>query len=406
MERRNTHHVPPESCTVNDRLEKVMVKSEISYTPAKVDAVPPQEKDDAAPLHHPAYSPSGMERIAACPASVRMSEGLPSLPASEDASEGTRLHRAVSHGEKAGLDYEQMELVDRCNALAMELRGEDGRVYREERISVMGSNFEEITFGTADCLIVRPDKLIIMDFKFGRNEVEEAANNLQLATYAVGAAQMHGVSVVECHVFQPRINHHSVYTFTDIPAVLSSIENIIEESKSPEWIFNPSEKTCQYCRAKFSCIPCLKALQVLPAITEKDSTEALAKAMPDLIPAAKQAKKIADAILDKAKDLITSGVAVEGYYLKDGNEVRSIADIAQGFELVKNAYGVSYDEYLNLCSIKVGKLEELCVGKQKSRVEAEGGKLLLKNAKREFEEVTKSVVVKTQNAPSLAEVKK
>jgi hypothetical protein len=375
----------------HDKLEKIMT------------ATPPQESGDAvAPEHHPRYSPSSMERIAACPGSVKMSEDMPSLPAGEDATEGTRLHRAVSHGEKAGLDYEQMELVDRCNALVMELRGEDGRVYREERLSVIGSNFEEITFGTVDVLIVKENTAVIIDWKFGRNEVEEAANNLQLACYAVGAAQKWGVSSIECHVFQPRIGHHSNYTFTDLGAVQESIEELIGIAEGNEWLLNPAEKTCQYCRAQFACPACLKTFSLLPAIP---ADESLVESLPMLIPAAKHAKKLADAILDKAKDLIASGVTVEGYYLKDGNEVRSVADIAQGYELVKNAYGITYDEYLNLCSIKVGKLEELCVTKQKARVEAEGGKLLLKNAKREFEEITKSVVVKTQNAPCLAEIK-
>jgi hypothetical protein len=68
--------------------------------------------------------------------------------------------------------------------------------------------------------------------------------------------------------------------------------------------------------------------------------------------------------------------------------------------------GITYEEYLNLCSVKVGKLEELWIAKQMKRIEGEGGKLILKNAKKAFDEMMKSVVVKTQNAPSLAEVKK
>jgi hypothetical protein len=399
MSRIPTHHTPLESCTVNDRLEKVMTIAEVTYTPT---ATPPPEAGDAVALeHHPRYSPSSMERIAACPGSVRMSEGMPPLPAGDDAREGTRLHRAISHNERAGLDYEQMELVDRCNALVMELRGENGRVYREERLSVIGSNFEEITFGTVDVLIVKEDKAVIIDWKFGRNEVEEAANNIQLGCYAVGAAQKWGVSSVECHVFQPRIGHRSNYTFTDLSAVRESIEELIEIAEGSEWRLNPSEKTCQYCRAKIDCPASRKCLN-LPAIP---ADEVLVKCLPNLIPAAKQAKKIADAILDKAKDLIASGVAVDGYCLKPGNEVRSISDIPQGFELVKPD-GITYEEYLNLCSIKVAKLEELWISKQVKRIEAEGGKIILKNAKKAFDEMMKSVVIKTQNAPSLAEVKK
>jgi len=309
------------------------------------------------------------------------------------------LHYAISRERKPDLTSEQMELIDRCNALVTELRGEDGRVYREERISVMGSNFEEITFGTCDVLMVKSDRVILIDWKFGRKEVGEAANNLQLAAYAVGAAQIHGVDTVECHVFQPRINHHSTYAFTDIPAVLSSIEELIEISNAPVWTFNPSEKTCQYCRAKFVCKPCLSALQQLPAIAQGTDL-ALAAAMPDLIARAKQAAKIADAVLDKAKAMLTEGHEIPGYFLKPGNEVRKVTDIAKAFELIKDF--ISYEDYLKLCTVPPAKLEEVFIQAMK----AASPEMSKKDAEAKFSELMRPVICKSQNAPSLAVDKK
>src|SRR5690625_6808723 len=42
-------------------------------------------------------------------------------------------------------------------------------------------------FGTVDTLIVRPDLIIVNDFKGGRGVVVDADNNLQMMLYALGA---------------------------------------------------------------------------------------------------------------------------------------------------------------------------------------------------------------------------
>ena len=396
MSRKPINHEPPE--TGKTLIDKAVNDSLVSYTPT---VATPEKKDDVLSLHHPLYAPSSMDAIALCPARVRMSSGLPSLPKSEDAEEGTLLHKAVATRNFTGLDSEQMELVRKCDAVLVDVSG-PCVINREELLFVMGSNYEEITYGTSDIVIPKKDKVVVLDWKFGRNEVEEAANNLQLASYAVGAAQKYGVDAVECHVFQPRINHHSVYTFTDIPAVLAAIEDIIEATQEKEWVFNPCEKACQYCKAKFTCGPCLKSLALnLPAVAEgaEQDQAALAVRMPDLIKAAKQAAKLAESILSKAKDMITQGITVPGYYLKDGNNVRYVHDIPGLYAAVSDK--IPYEKFLSICSCPTGETEEAFI----QALKVTNPEITIKEAKAKFEEVSHLYVGTKQNKPSLAEVK-
>lgn len=405
MSRKPTHHKPPETVTVNDRLEKSIKSAEIAYEVKAEEVPPPKGRADAVlSLHHPLYPPSSLPAIAICPARVRMGQGLPDLPESEDASEGRMLHSAVKAGDVA-LDSEQAELVRKCRDLISELSENDtGHVFHEERISVFGTDFQELTFGTADIVILFDDKVKIIEEKYGRNEVEEAANNLQLACYAVGAAQKYGVDKVECHVFQPRINRHSSYTFTDISAVLASIEAVIDKSKAPAWIYHPCEEACRYCKAKFTCEPCLRSLSALPAVAavpEADKALVLAKTMPKLIPAAKQAAKLAEAILSRAKEMIAAGTPIEGFCLKEGNEVRFVADILKAFESTKDF--IPQDEFLKLCSVSVGAYEEKFI--EKLRADPEYAAFTLDECKAEFSKRVQGAIGKKQNRANLAEVK-
>lgn len=391
MSRKPVHHEPPDT---GKDLEKCIFD---------MKTVPPKEKNDVVSLHHSSYAPSSLPAIALCPARVRMSFGLPELPSSEDAEEGRMLHSAVKAGD-VKLDSEQLELVNECRDLIAELSENDkGHVFYEETLSVINSDHSgELTFGTCDVLILFDDKVKIIEEKYGRNEVEEAANNLQLACYAVGAAQKYCVDKVECHIFQPRIHHYSDYTFTDIPAVLASIEAVIERSKTSEWVFNPSEETCRHCRAKFICMPCLNVIEQLPVVPEKISNETLAKSMPEFIKAAKRAAKLSDAILDKAKELLTQGIPVPGYCLKAGNEVRFVADIIKAFEGTKDF--IPQEEFLKLCSVSVGAYEEKFIEKFKT-VNSTFADMTLDECKEEFAKRVYGAIAKKQNKPSLAEVK-
>ena len=74
-------------------------------------------------------------------------------------------------------------------------------------------------FGTCDCIILQSDPLthentlIIIDYKYGQGVPVSAVNNPQLKLYALGALNDYGfafdVSMVEMHIFQPRLNNIS-----------------------------------------------------------------------------------------------------------------------------------------------------------------------------------------------------
>lgn len=393
MSRLPTNHTPPESCTVNDRLEKVMTAAEITYTPAKVEVMPPQPAGDET-THHPRYSPSSMERIKLCPASVRMCEGLPELPKNEDATEGTLLHRACESGDLTGLDYEQKEIVENCLKYdELDARGAI-EVHKEFRLTLSGSDFKELTFGTCDYLAVFKDKILIKDKKFGRNEVAEPANNYQFAAYAVAASQMFGISTVACKLEQPRIGNFSEFTFTDIPAVLKSIEAVITRANGDELIFNPCKKACQYCRAKVSCFALQKYL-LLPDVISVDNAELL-PLMPDYLAMAELCDMWSKAVKAKAKEIINDGNVIQGWTLKPGNQTRKIKDFKKCYGIVTQ--WIPEEKYLSLCVPGVGDIEKEVIPAWKET----NPKLKIKDAKKELDELLESVIERAQNEPSLA----
>ena len=55
-------------------------------------------------------------------------------------------------------------------------------ILRELKLNIMNG----LTFGTADIVMVKGDRAIIGDAKFGWNPVEDAEKNLQGWAYAIG----------------------------------------------------------------------------------------------------------------------------------------------------------------------------------------------------------------------------
>ena len=71
-------------------------------------------------------------------------------------------------------------------------------------------------FGTADCLIMAPNELHIVDFKYGKGVPVDANNNSQMRLYALGALNayqlLYQFKTVHMHIVQPRIQNFSQET--------------------------------------------------------------------------------------------------------------------------------------------------------------------------------------------------
>lgn len=181
---------------------------------------------------HSEFAPSSLDRYFKCPGSYMMCKGIEKHE-SDAMKEGTLLHAAVANGCFDNLNSEQSEQVQKClDYIEKAILTDSGKseVHFEERVDIQDPDSgDPLTFGTADCVIIRENSADIIDWKFGYIEVDEAMYNIQLASYAAGVMQKYGLKSCTAHVYQPRINRQSEYTFTNSYAIAKRIKQIISK---------------------------------------------------------------------------------------------------------------------------------------------------------------------------------
>lgn len=166
---------------------------------------------DIAEKPHALAGPSSSDRWTACTGSLALiKKGKYADKSGAAADYGTFLHGIADKALRAGKPAEAylgesgtvggghynvcargVELVQAYLDTVAQYAGDDGVVYPEQELDISFLTGEEGAVGTADCIIVRGDELIVIDFKTGRIEVE-AERNTQLAMYA--AAALHALA--------------------------------------------------------------------------------------------------------------------------------------------------------------------------------------------------------------------
>ncbi len=175
---------------------------------------------------HAFLSPSSSERWYHCPPSAWLCEQFPDL-GSVYAAEGTEAHRLCEYLLKKSLgrkylrdprknmEYYTPEMQDCCEGYAafvsemvqdIRARGDEPAVFVEQRVDLR--MFIPQSMGTADCIVIGGNELVIVDFKYGMHPVP--ATSLQLRIYALGACEMfrdlYEFSSVRMVIYQPRLN--------------------------------------------------------------------------------------------------------------------------------------------------------------------------------------------------------
>ncbi len=206
--------------------------------------------------HHP-FGPSSLRRRELCPASYRMEEDLPDAPASPDSARGTRIHAAIAD-LVAGTDIDEASLADdeleAVQWAVQWLRDEFSgwTLMPEVRLSCDYCG-EELYYGSADIVAVHPDGpdhgLAVVDWKTGRAGVADAADNVQLAAYALAAMQTYGAERCRVWIVNPCTGHYTDTMHDDPAGVAEYIRRVIQACYASELPCRPSAEACRYCRA-------------------------------------------------------------------------------------------------------------------------------------------------------------
>ena len=201
--------------------------------------------------HHPTLSPSSFPGKALCACFQSGGEN-------ENTKRGTAQHALLEHCLKQGfekvgqaksfftkpVDTEGLAAVQYGLDKVRELTSDSREV--EIKLSLIGEDFAEITFGHADVLEVHGEQITLIDYKSG----EEHDYSMQMKLYARMAMDKYGVK--SCYVVElyGRKRWYKDYTlsYEDTAEVLEVIERVNAPDKKPQ----PCEK-CSWCQHFNTC---------------------------------------------------------------------------------------------------------------------------------------------------------
>jgi len=368
-------------------------------------------------------SASRMTRTLNCPASFKMN--LSELPeGSEAADEGTMLHRVCElmmlvncdmstqadevilssmqgrlTGEQSIVVKTAWEIVDAERA-AMNMAG-DVNVLVEQRLWSKSRLFS----GKADVVLTHVNYALIIDYKFGRGDVEAADSNMQLAALAVLARDNFGVDLVDVMIIQPRALEFSKritkcrYRLDEMQDAAERIDAACLATELEE----PPQQCgywCTYCPSAYRCKAAQNMIEAQAAVAIAPAGMAIGvHNAKDIYERAKLVKKFCDVLLDKIKDwLVANPDADCGLSLTAGSRRANLGDGNSIFAAVEGV-GISDEEFAAVCKVEKGKLEDIYYAKRLLKNE----KLTRKLSDEELDEllVTAGLLTYTQTAPSL-----
>lgn len=369
-------------------------------------------------------SASRMTRIFHCPASFRLN-AMETPESSAAADEGTRLHkccelilthphkqsseeRVKGNSEYFNLSEEQRGFVDFAVTKSVKLRDAceyDCSLETEQRLWAKSKLFS----GQGDVVMLEQQlrRATIIDFKFGRGEVERAESNYQLAAMAVLVADNFDfVDSVRAMIIQPRALEKSrritecEYGKADIDAAREAINGACKEALEAE---NPAQKRgywCNYCPSSYRCRAAQEAILAQHKLAV--STPNLAIGVHNarrMFERATLVKKYCEDVLAAVKKYIAENPDAEcGLALAPGAKRAKLGDAGRIFEVVEGV-GITPEEFVSACEVGVAKLQTLYHAKRK----AANGKQTKKASDLEVKELleSKGLLTYSQTAPTL-----
>lgn len=242
---------------------------------------------------HARLGPSAAHRWIHCPASIRVAEALEITGAdtsSTYAAEGTAAHTVaeIVASHRFGLITDEM--MDSALAVwrghyagAEWLNGYSIESVQEEML-IHGETYADViaverarqhtttmhlelkvfpgvesVWGTGDCVVIGPEEVAAIDYKYGTGVRVDAPDNEQLMLYGLGAYEADVIGLaktVRIVIVQPRLDHISTWEIS-VEDLLRWRDEVAkpaaELALTDDAPFGPGEKTCQFCPARGQC---------------------------------------------------------------------------------------------------------------------------------------------------------
>lgn len=244
-------------------------------------------------MAHARFAPSSAQRVADCPASLKLNETEPDRN-SVDAAHGTAAHfigdrcltkncrvekyagcvvgvmmdgetyfvtesrPAPAEGEGWAFEVDDemvicvQEYVDWC----MDCPGEK---HSECRVDISHWCPEPGQFGTSDHIAIDTRRMFVTDLKYGKGVMVFAEKNLQAILYALGALRQYDtfdeVEEIHIRICQPRLDHKDVWVVSreELLRWGDYIRERFTLALADNPPFGPTEKACKFCKVAARC---------------------------------------------------------------------------------------------------------------------------------------------------------
>lgn len=272
---------------------------------------------------------------------------------------------------KPEVTLEMLECAQGYCEYIQELMPPGGAALVEQRLDY--STWVPGGFGTADCIVIAPDIITVIDYKYGKGVAVSAEDNPQMKLYALGVIQsfdcVYDFSTVRMAIYQPRMNNVSEYKLT-VAELLDWAKDVVapvaakayegsEEYHAGPWC----QKFCQHAgRCRALTVYCSDFVRTHGGLT----------AAPHLAPEEYleifQAKPLIETWLKKtlaaATDSILAGNPVEGLKVVEGRSSRKWAD-PEAVEQFMQAEEYDQDAYMEPAKLMTPAALEKSLGKKK-----------------------------------------
>jgi hypothetical protein len=226
---------------------------------------------------------------------------------------------------------------------------------------------ESSVFGTVDRVVIRGTHVDVVDFKFGRGEIDDAEINIQGQAYLLGVMdKFPELETATVHFIIPRRDEVFTADFTraDMEGIRLRIGLIVGKAMLSDAERIPNTEGCKYCKHKLSC-PALND-KMLPLAkkyaktvddfelnlwgsyspAEIEDPEVLGK----MLNVASVVDKWAEAAKKQATKLATDeGLEIPGYDLHFRTATAKIGDSQAAFDAVEHL--LSAEEFMNACNV-------------------------------------------------------
>lgn len=364
-----------------------------------------------APEDHALLGASSAERWLNCPPSARLTESLQEED-NEYAKEGTLAHRLAElklrdyilklkpADKKKTLatikkDILWQEEMEWCTDMYLEHIQECALsfptapyIIAEQQVDF--SDFVPDGFGTADCIMLTPTTLDVVDYKHGKGVAVDVTDNAQLKLYAWGAHKRYealypNTESITLHIVQPRNGGCSTYTLS-----MADLRQWMQEFVKPraeladkgqgefcngEW--------CRFCKVSATC----RARATSNTACMKQSTYG------QLPPTLSDAEM--GAILTDLEDVVAYHKKVKAYVEKQLLAGQPI----EGWKLVAGRGAREWDnQLLAFADIQKAGIDEALLYERKP-LTAPALETLL--GKKQFAEVASDHVIKKEGSPTV-----